>query len=67
MGGVGGDLNRKGDKNTPEKWDGTATGAPHLATKDKRGGKDTGHLFDLQDDYLKSSFTRKRPIKMNHM
>ncbi len=63
MGRVGGDLNRKGDKNTPEKWDGTATGAPHLAKTNKRGGKDTGHLFDLQDNYLKSSLMRKGQLK----
>lgn len=44
MGGVGGDLNRKGDKNTPEERDGAATGAPRQPNKD-----DTGHLFDLQD------------------
>lgn len=29
MGGASGDLNRKGDKNTPEMGNGSATGAPH--------------------------------------
>lgn len=55
MGGVGEDLNRKGDKNTPEKWDWTVTGAPHLVKKDKRGVK------KILDTFLICRMTIKNP------